>query len=44
MRIQNILKFDFIDAPNSKVLIQAFEELFHLRAIDHEGKLTDYGE
>lgn len=41
--IENILKFDYMDAPNDQMLIRALEKLYMLNAINKEGKLTKTG-
>ena len=41
--IDNILKFDYMDAPNDQMLIRALEKLYMLNAINKEGKLTKTG-
>ncbi|CCE62312.1 hypothetical protein TPHA_0C01560 [Tetrapisispora phaffii CBS 4417] len=43
MGIENLLEFDFMDPPPKHILISALEELYHLQALDTEGKLTSLG-
>lgn len=43
MGINDLLKFDFMDAPPPQTLIAAMEELYALSALDDEGLLTRLG-
>lgn len=43
MGIDDVLKFDFIDPPEKDAIIQALKQLYLIRAIDKNGKLTTMG-
>ena len=43
MGINDLLAFDFMDAPPTETLITAMEQLHSLRALDDEGLLTRLG-
>ena len=43
MGIENVLEFDFIEAPAKEQLVDAVKQLYFLRALDKDGKLTDLG-
>jgi ATP-dependent RNA helicase DHX8/PRP22 len=43
MGINDLLSFDFMDAPPTETLIMALEQLFSLSALDEEGLLTKLG-
>lgn len=43
MGIDNIVTFDFMDAPNHEILVQALESLYQLNALSDEGDLTELG-
>jgi HrpA-like RNA helicase len=43
MGIDQLLDFEFIDPPQSHLLINAMIRLYMLEALDEEGKLTDLG-
>ena len=43
MGIDNLVQFDFMDAPNHQALIKAIEQLYFLKALDEEGNLTEIG-
>ncbi|KAL7717637.1 RNA helicase [Entamoeba marina] len=42
--INDVLHFDYIDAPSPQTLIRALEQLFYLNALDIKGNLTQVGE
>ena len=41
--IRNVMKFDFIENPERQNLLYALKQLFLLRAIDKDAKLTELG-
>ncbi|CAG8688018.1 2603_t:CDS:10 [Cetraspora pellucida] len=41
--IDNVLEFDYLDAPSRNLLKRALEQLFILRALNNHGKITDLG-
>lgn len=43
MGINDLLSFDFMDAPPMETLITAMEQLYTLGALDDEGLLTRLG-
>ena len=43
MGINDLLHFDFMDAPPVESLIMALEQLYSLSALDNEGLLTRLG-
>jgi len=43
MGINDLLAFDFMDAPAAETMIMALQNLFHLGALDDEGLLTRLG-
>lgn len=43
MGINDLLSFDFMDAPPIETLITAMEQLYTLGALDDEGLLTRLG-
>ena len=43
MGINDLLAFDFMDAPPMETLITAMEQLYTLGALDDEGLLTRLG-
>jgi ATP-dependent RNA helicase DHX8/PRP22 len=43
MGINNLINFDFMDAPPIQTLIAALEQLYYLSALDDEGLLTKLG-
>ncbi|XP_053993645.1 uncharacterized protein LOC128884344 isoform X2 [Hylaeus volcanicus] len=43
MGVNDLLHFDFMDAPPVQTLINAMEHLFHLGALDDEGLMTRLG-
>lgn len=43
MGINDLLSFDFMDAPPMETLITAMEQLYTLGALDNEGLLTRLG-
>ncbi|KAJ3334228.1 hypothetical protein HDU76_006600 [Blyttiomyces sp. JEL0837] len=43
MGIDDVLRFEFLDPPDTKLLIMALKQLFYLGAIDEFGKLTPLG-
>jgi len=38
-----VIKFEFIESPNKENLLFALKQLFLLKAIDKDAKLTDLG-
>lgn len=42
--IQDILSFDFLDAPSQEQLLQALQQLYMLTAISSEGQITPLGQ
>jgi ATP-dependent RNA helicase DHX8/PRP22 len=43
MGINNLLEFDFMDAPSVETMITALSELYYLSALDDDGLLTRLG-
>lgn len=43
MGINDLINFDFMDAPPVQTLIAALEQLYYLSALDDEGLLTKLG-
>ena len=43
MGINDLINFDFMDAPHVETLIAALEQLYYLSALDDEGLLTKLG-
>lgn len=43
MGVTNLIKFDFIDAPNTRSMIRALNELYELGALNEKGQLTKLG-
>lgn len=43
MGINNLLEFDFMDAPPVQAMLIALEELYRLSALDEDGLLTRLG-
>lgn len=43
MGINDLLSFDFMDAPPMETLVTAMEQLYTLGALDDEGLLTRLG-
>ena len=43
MGINDLINFDFMDAPPVQTLIAALEQLYYLSALDDEGLLTRLG-
>lgn len=43
MGINNLLEFDFMDAPPAETMITALSELYYLSALDDDGLLTRLG-
>ena len=43
MGINDLINFDFMDAPPVQTLIVALEQLYYLSALDDEGLLTKLG-
>jgi ATP-dependent RNA helicase DHX8/PRP22 len=43
MGINDLINFDFMDAPPVQTLIAALEQLYYLSALDDEGLLTKVG-
>ena len=43
MGINDLINFDFMDAPPIQTLIAALEQLYYLSALDDEGLLTKVG-
>jgi ATP-dependent RNA helicase DHX8/PRP22 len=43
MGINDLLRFDFMDAPPVESLLMALEQLYSLSALDNEGLLTRLG-
>lgn len=43
MGINNLLDFDFMDAPSAETMITALQELYNLSALDDDGLLTRLG-
>eukprot|EP00320_Phaeocystis_rex_P017556 CAMPEP_0119093348 /NCGR_PEP_ID=MMETSP1178-20130426/162816_1 /TAXON_ID=33656 /ORGANISM="unid sp, Strain CCMP2000" /LENGTH=47 /DNA_ID= /DNA_START= /DNA_END= /DNA_ORIENTATION= len=43
MGVNDLLHFDFMDAPPVQTLVSAMEQLFALGALDDEGLLTRLG-
>ena len=43
MGVNDLLNFDFMDAPPAQTLIAALEQLYNLQALDEEGLLTRLG-
>jgi len=43
LKLQNILDFDFIDKPNIFLEVKAIQELFFLKALDTNGRITETG-
>ena len=43
MGINNLLEFDFMDAPSAETMITALSELYNLSALDDDGLLTRLG-
>lgn len=43
MGINDLLGFDFMDAPPAATLVSALEQLYNLGALDEEGLLTRLG-
>lgn len=43
MGINNLLDFDFMDAPSAETMITALSELYNLSALDDDGLLTKLG-
>ena len=43
MGINNLLEFDFMDAPPAQTMVSALEQLYALAALDDEGLLTRLG-
>ncbi|CAG8770878.1 884_t:CDS:10 [Gigaspora margarita] len=41
--IDNVLEFDYLDAPSRSLLKRALEQLFILKALNNQGKITDLG-
>jgi HrpA-like RNA helicase len=41
--IRNVMKFDFIESPDRENLLFALKQLFLLKAVDGDAKLTDLG-
>lgn len=41
--INNIVTFDFMDAPNHEILVQALDNLYQLNALGDDGELTELG-
>ncbi|CAG8442817.1 16363_t:CDS:10 [Acaulospora morrowiae] len=41
--IENVLEFDYLDAPSRNLLKRALEQLFILKALDNKGKINDLG-
>ncbi|CAG8606318.1 1859_t:CDS:10, partial [Ambispora leptoticha] len=41
--IENVLEFDYLDAPSRNLLKRALEQLFILKALDNQGKISDLG-
>ncbi|CAG8529043.1 21107_t:CDS:10, partial [Racocetra persica] len=41
--IDNVLEFDYLDAPSRNLLKRALEQLFILKALNNQGKITDLG-
>ncbi len=41
--VEDLLKFDFIDSPPFENLISSLGQLWILGALDHQGKLTEFG-
>lgn len=42
-RMQDLVKFDYVDAPAPETLMRALELLNYLAAMDDEGNLTALG-
>lgn len=43
MGINNLLEFDFMDAPPVEAMLTALQQLFQLSALDEDGLLTRLG-
>ncbi|ORX57220.1 P-loop containing nucleoside triphosphate hydrolase protein [Piromyces finnis] len=43
LKLKNILDFDFIDKPDLFLEVKAIQELFFLKALDNNGKITETG-
>lgn len=43
MGINNLVNFDFMDAPPSEMIVKSLEQLYALGAINDEGDLTKLG-
>ena len=43
LKVENLVRFDFMDPPAPETLIRALEVLNYLGAIDDEGELTEVG-
>ena len=43
MGIDNVSEFNFIEKPNTDSINEALKQLFYLRAIDSNGKITELG-
>lgn len=43
MGINNLLEFDFMDAPPVEAMLAALQELYQLSALDEDGLLTRLG-
>eukprot|EP01022_Parablepharisma_sp_SALTPOND_P028529 TRINITY_DN71103_c5_g1_i1.p3 TRINITY_DN71103_c5_g1~~TRINITY_DN71103_c5_g1_i1.p3 ORF type:complete len:627 (+),score=67.27 TRINITY_DN71103_c5_g1_i1:11580-13460(+) len=43
MGIEDVVEFDFIDPPDKDSIIHALKQLYFIRAIDKQGKLTTLG-
>lgn len=43
MRFQDLIRFDYVDAPAPEALMRALELLNYLGTLDDEGSLTPLG-